>query len=153
MSYLQIKIDDQFSQELAAKLAQAGPKAAHTVAAEILRTTEPFVPAMTKSLVNRSQAVENKVIYPGPYARYLYYGKVMVDAATGKGPMKIVAKDGTKLIRFKKGATLKPTDKPLKISQAVHPQATDHWLDASKAQNLDKWIRAAGKAIEDELKR
>ena len=152
MSYLKIKTDDRFSKPLAKKLKHAGPRAAHTVAAEIMRTTEPFVPAMTKSLVNRSQVVENKVIYPGPYARYLYYGKAMVDASTGKGPMKIVSKDGTKVVRFRKGAILKPTEKPLKISKKVHPQATDHWLDASKAQNLDKWIKAAGEAVERELK-
>ncbi len=151
MSFLNIKIDDRFSGPLAAKLRQAGPKAAHTLAVQIAKDTEPFVPARTKSLVNRTQVVENKVVYPGPYARYLYYGKVMVDAKTGKGPMKIVSKDGAEVIRFRKGATLRPTERPLKMSRAVHSQATDHWLEASKAQNLDKWLRAAGKAVEHEL--
>lgn len=152
MSYLKIKIDGHFFKPLAEKLSKAGPWAAHTVAVQIQKDTEPFVPAMTKSLVNRTQVVENRIVYPGPYARYLYYGKVMVDAATGKGPMRIAGKDGTKVIRFRKGATLKPTEKPLKISKKVHPQATDHWLDASKAQNLEKWIKAAGRAMEREIK-
>lgn len=153
MSFLQIKVDDDFSKALAEKLEQAGPRAAHAVAVQIAKDTEPFVPARTKSLVNRTQVVENKVVYPGPYARYLYYGKVMVDSATGKGPMRIAGKDGqTEAIRFRKGATLKSTDKPLKISTAVHAQATDHWLDASKAQNIKKWIHVAGKAVERELK-
>lgn len=152
MSYLKIKIDDNFSAVLRKKLEQAGPRAAHAVAVQIEKDTEPFVPAMTKSLVNRTQVVENMVIYPGPYARYLYNGKVMVDSATGKGHMRIVGKDGeTEAIRFRKGATLKPTDRPLKISKAVHAQATDHWLDASKAQNLEKWIEVAGEAMEREL--
>lgn len=152
MSYLKIKIDDKFSKPLAAKLALAGPKAAHAVAVQIQNDTEPFVPARTLSLADRTQVVGNRIIYPGPYARYLYYGKVMVDSVTGKGPMRIVGKDGSEIIRFRKGAKLKPTNKPLKISQAVHKQATDHWLEASKAQNLDKWIQKAGKAVEDELK-
>lgn len=151
MSYLKIKIDDDFSKPLRKKLAQAGPRAAHTLAVQIAKDTEPFVPARTKSLANRSQVVENKIIYPGPYARYLYYGKVMVDSVTGKGPMRIVSKDGSEVIRFRKGAKLKPTEKPLKISQAVHKQAQSHWLEGSKAQNLDKWIRVAGKAVEREL--
>lgn len=159
MSYLKIKIDDNFSKPLAEKLKQAGPRAAHAVAVQIMKDTEPFVPARTKSLANRTQVVENMVIYPGPYARYLYYGKVMVDAATGKGPaMYTIAESNGKKVkkivkfRFRKGATLRPTSKPLKISQAVHKQATDHWLDASKAQNLDKWIRVSGKAVEHELR-
>lgn len=151
MSYLKLTVEEDISKSLKKKLEQAGPRAAHTVAIQIQKDTEPFVPAMTKSLANRTQVVENKIIYPGPYARYLYYGKVMVDAATGKGPMRIVGKDGSEVIRFRKGATLKETDKPLKISKAVHHQAQDHWLDGSKAQNLGKWIDVAGKAVEHEL--
>lgn len=152
MGYLKIKIDDNFSESLAAKLKQAGPITSHILAVQIAKDTEPFVPARTKSLADRTQVVENKIIYDGPYARYLYYGKVMVDEATGKGPMRIVSKDGSEIIRFRKGATLRPTSKPLKISRSVHPQATDHWLDASKAQNLEKWIDVSGKAVERELR-
>lgn len=151
MSYLTIKIDDNFSAQLAAKLRQAGPRAAHALAVIIQTDTEPFVPALTLSLSNRTQVVENKIIYPGPYARYLYNGKVMVDAATGKGPMKIAGKDGSEIIRFRKGATLKPIDKPLKIQKSVHPQAQSHWLEGSKAQNLGEWIKEAGELVAEEL--
>lgn len=151
MSYLKIRVDDNFSKPFADKLRQAGPRAAHVLAVQIAKDTEPFVPAMTKSLVNRTQVVDGKIIYPGPYARYLYYGKVMVDSVTGKGPMRIVTKDGDEVIRFRKGATLKPTSKDLNISQAVHPQAQSHWLEGSKAQNLEKWLDVAGKAVASEL--
>lgn len=150
MGYLKVSITDGFSDVLRKKLEQAGPRAAHAVAVQAAKDTEPFVPAMTKSLANRTQVVENRIVYPGPYARYLYNGKVMVDAATGKGPM-VIDDKGTKIIRFRKGAVLKPTEKLLKISRAVHPQAQDHWFEASKSQNLDKWIQVAGKAVEHEL--
>lgn len=150
MGYLKISIHDGISDVLKKKMEQAGPHVSHAVAVQAAKDTEPFVPAMTKSLANRTQVVENRIVYPGPYARYLYNGKVMVDAATGKGPM-VIDDRGTKIIRFRKGAVLKPAEKPLKISQAVHPQAQDHWFEASKAQNLDKWIQAAGKAVEHEL--
>ena len=152
MSYLKIKIDDNFSKPLAAKLKQAGPRAAHTVAVQVAKDTEPFVPALTKSFVNRVQVVGSMIIYPGPSAGCLWGGKVMVDATTGKGPMRIVSKDGSEVIRFRKGARLVPTERSLKYTKSVHPQATDHWLDASKPQNLEKWIRVAGKAVERELK-
>lgn len=91
------------------------------------------------------------IIYPGPYARYLYEGKVMVDSATGKGPMRIVGKNGEEVIRFRKGATLKPTNRDLNIQPSVHKDAQSHWFEASKAQNLEKWVRAAGELIKHEL--
>lgn len=153
MSYLKIKIDDMFSKPISKKLEQASPKVKHTMAIQIAKDTDPFVPALTKSLSIRTRVSENKIIYPGPYARYLYYGKVMVDSATGKGPIRIVSKDGSEVIRFRKGARLIPTEKPLKYTKSVHPQATDHWLESSKDQNLKKWIRIAGKAIENDLKK
>jgi len=81
-----------------------------------------------------------------------YYGKVMVDAATGKGPMRIVSEDGTEVIRFRKGAKLRPTDRDLKIQRSMHPKAQSHWFEASKAKNLPKWLRVAKEATLHELK-
>lgn len=110
------------------------------MAVQIAKDTEPFVPALTKSLANRSQAVENKVIYPGPYARFLYYGKLMIDPDTGSpwAP---------------KGATKVVTEKDLDIKKDVHSQAQSHWFEASKAQNMEKWARVAERAVKRELEK
>lgn len=149
MSYLKIKIDDKFSKPLARKLARAGSKAAHAVAVQIQSDTEPFVPFLTGSQVERTQTIGNRIIYPGPYARYLYYGKVMVF----KDPPYLRTLDNGKIVLSHKGQKKEAINKPLDIKKrSGHKQATDHWLEASKAQNLDKWIRKAGEAIEDELK-
>ena len=101
---------------------------------QIEKDTAPFVPALTGSLTQRTRVDESFVIYPGPYARYLYYGKLMVDPETGS-PW------------AKKGATKVLTDRNLVFNHTVHPQAQSHWFEASKAQNLDKWIRVADKAV------
>lgn len=147
MSSLSIKIDDRFSGPLATKLRQAGPRAAHTLAVQIAKDTEPFVPFLTGSLLNKTHPVENKIIYPGPYARYLYYGKVMVYT----DPPYLRTVNGKEVLSHY-GQKKKPIEKPLDIKKrSGHSQATDHWLEASKAQNLDKWLRAAGKAVEHEL--
>lgn len=151
MGFLVINISESFSEALMKKLERAGPRAAHALANQIAKDTEDFVPALAKSLSNRTQVVENKIVYPGPYARYLYYGKVMVDAATGKGPMKIVSKNGSEVIRFRKGATLKPTDRPLKIQKSVHQHATDHWFEASSTKNMDKWERVSERLVKKYL--
>lgn len=94
------------------------------LANEILKDTDPFVPALTLSLSQRSHVEGNSVIYPGPYARYLYYGKEM------EGP-----KYGPK----------HATEKDLVFTKSVHPQAQSHWFEASKAQNLKKWLRGVAK--------
>lgn len=119
-------------------ILQAGSTAEHILAVQIAKDTEPFVPAMTKSLVNRTQVVGGTVIYPGPYARYLYYGRLMVDPDTGSA----WAKKGKKKV-------LK--DKALTFNKTVHSMAQSHWFEASKAMNNKKWMRVARRAIKREL--
>lgn len=138
MSYLKISMKDNFSAPLMKKLQRAGPRAAHAVAVQIESDTEPFVPARTKSLVNRTQVVDGAVIYPGPYARFLYHGKLMIDPDTGS-------------TWARKGAIKVVTGKDLDIKKDVHSQAQSKWFEASKAQNVEKWTRVAGRAIDREL--
>lgn len=117
------------------KLADNCTRAESIVGQQVMKDTAPFVPALTGSLTIRTRLDGNKIIYPGPYARFLYYGKVMVDPQTGST---YAPKGGTKVV----------TDRDLVFSKAMHPQAQSHWFEASKAQNLDKWIRVAKKAVE-----
>ena len=116
------------------KLAEGCSKAEHTVALQAEKDTRPFVPALTTSLTTRTEVRGNIIIYPEPYARYLYLGKLMVDPETGSS----WATEGVKKVR---------TDRNLVFNQTVHGQAQDHWFEASKAQNIDKWIRTAAKAV------
>ena len=116
------------------QLALGRSKAEQLVAQQVAKDTVPFVPALTGSLTQRTRVEDSKVIYPGPYARFLYYGKLMVDPITGSS---YAPKGGTKVL----------TDKNLVFSQAMHPQAQAHWFEASKAQNLEKWVRVADKAV------
>ena len=116
------------------KLAESCTRAESIVGQQVIKDTAPFVPALTGSLTIRTRLDGNKIIYPGPYARFLYYGKVMVDPQTGST---FAPKGGTKVL----------TNRDLVFSRAMHPQAQSHWFEASKAQNLDKWIRIAEKAV------
>lgn len=119
---------------LSAKLASAAKRAEHAVAVQAEKDTRPFVPALTLSLANRTRVIGNIIKYPGPESKMLYYGKLMVDPETGSA-------------WAKKGASKVVTDKNLVFTQTVHPNAQDHWFDASKAENLDKWKRIATKAV------
>lgn len=115
-------------------LAKACSRAENVVAQQVMKDTTPFVPAVTGSLTQRTRVVGNEVIYPGPYARFLYYGKVMVDPTTGST---YAPKGGTKVV----------TDRNLVFKTKMHQQAQSHWFDASKAQNMEKWVRVADKAV------
>ncbi len=128
--------------EVKEAIARSCSKAEHVLAIQVEKDTQPFVPALTGSLMVRTrihpeyrgEIVGNAIVYPGPYARYLYYGKLMVDPDTGSPWAK---KNATKVL----------TDRNLVFNRATNPQAQSHWCEASKAQNLEKWVRVAQKAV------
>lgn len=124
-------------ENLRIKLAEGCEQAKHAVAVQIQKDTAPYVPFLTGSLDVRTRVVDNMVIYPGPYAQFLYYGKVMVDPETGStfAPL---------------GGTKVATDKNLVFNKSEHAQAQAFWFEASKSENLDKWIRVAEKAVKHE---
>lgn len=120
------------------RMAQGAPRAANALANVMAADTRKYVPAMTESFDNRTRVDGDTIIYPGPYARFLYYGKLMIDPNTGSA-------------WAPKGATKVVTGKDLNISKAVHGKAQSHWFEASKAQNLEKWKRVAGRAMKREF--
>lgn len=132
-------------------LARGAEKAEQDVAIQAEADTRPFVPAKTLSLANRTTVRGNLIIYPGPYARMLYHGKVMVDES-GNGPRHYVDKKGNEVIRFPFGSKLHATDRDLKFNKTVHKLAQAHWFEASKEKNIGKWLRKAGRVVNDELK-
>lgn len=113
------------------------------LAVQVLKDARPFVPALTGAFANLARVDKNTVVYTGDQARYLYEGKVMVDAATGKGPMNIPDVG----IRWHKGATLRATERDLVFTTDMHPNAQSHWIEASYNQNAEKWARVAEKAV------
>lgn len=111
-------------------LKEPASKAEKWLANVVLKDTRPFVPALTLSLANRAHVEGNSVVYPGPYARYLYFGKVM------EGPL-----HGPKTA----------TDRDLVFTTSIHPDAQAFWFEASKAQNMKKWISGTEKIVRGEI--
>lgn len=110
------------------------------LANEVLKDTRKYVPELTSSLVTRAYVDGDTVVYPGPYARYLYYGKVMIDPVINAAGYK--RPDGT--WRSRKGAVKQATNKDLVFTKK---QAQAFWFEASKAQNLQKWMRGVAKLV------
>lgn len=135
---LTFKVQTNLSEALSAAIGKAATRAEHIVAVQAMKDTSPYVPFLTGSLDERTHVSGNTIIYPGPYARYLYYGKVMVDPETGSA---YAPKGGTKVL----------TDKNLVFNTSGHAQAQAYWFEASRAENLKKWIRVADKAVKNGL--
>lgn len=83
---LTFKVQTNLSEALAAAIGKAATRAEHIVAVQAAKDTSPYVPFLTGSLDERTRVSGNTIIYPGPYARFLYYGKVMVDPGTVSRP-------------------------------------------------------------------
>ena len=79
--------------------------------------------SITQSLVNN----EPKIMYAIVYARFLYYGKVMV----GKISRKVWAN---------KGEAKETINRDLTYSQGG-----SFWFENSKKKNLDKWLKIVKK--------
>lgn len=116
-------------------IARRTPRADHALALLAQKDTEPFVPALTGKTSNDTKVVKNKIIYPPP-SQYLYHGKLMVDPDTGRA----WASEGSKKVL---------TDRNLVFNRSMHGQAQAHWFEASKALNLNKWLRVYGRTLDD----
>ncbi len=104
------------------------------LAIQVMKDTDKYVPALTGSLTQRTHIEESTIVYPGPYARFLYYGKVMIYEPTGstfapRGEHKVV------------------TDRDLVMHKTMHPLAASHWFEVSKAANLSTWLKVAGRLM------
>lgn len=135
---VKVTFSEDFTGIVGKKLYNSGSQAEHILAIQAAQDTEPFVPMLTGSLKNRTKIIGGMIIYPGPYARYLYNGRLMVDPETGSS-------------WARRGARKKVTEKNLSYTKAFHPMAQDHWFEASKALNDKKWVKAAGRAMKREL--
>lgn len=115
----------------------------------VLEDSRAYMPLLTGGLQQRSHTEDDgkKVVFPGPTAGYLYRGKVMVDAATGKGPRKIPTGPGEYILRFNKGAKLVPTSRDLTYS---NPQAVPEWFEHTKRLHAQFWIGGVAEILRGE---
>lgn len=115
----------------------------------IMTSMQPFMPMDTGQFIDRVKTKNGTLagtgeVYAavGPEGRFLYEGYVMVDSVTGKGPMVIPNSPGESILRFRKGAKLKPSNRKISYYRGAHRQATDHWFEAAKKKDEKVWMRA-----------
>ena len=114
---------------------------------ECIRLLDPYTPNMNGGLIQSLRT--NSVIGSGqlnqitPYARYLYYGYLMVDPITGKGCFR--DKNGRMWSRPNVSKVLTKT--PLNFNQSRSPMAGPHWFDRMKKDHLEEIGQGLAKVI------
>lgn len=109
-------------------------KAQEFIDSECIRKMVPYTPMLSgtlfKSVILETKIGSGEIIQSAPYARYQYYGKLMVSKITGSsyathGESKVLA------------------DKALTYSTSKHKRAGPMWFERMKADHKDSILRGA----------
>lgn len=101
-----------------------------------------YMPFRTGGLSTKLKRIKSptEIAVAAPYALYMYYGKVMVNSKTGKGPAFIPGVG----YRYRKGTVLKATERDLNYDLTKHSKAGPFWdrrMMASEAAQIDHDIQ------------
>lgn len=96
-----------------------------------------YMPFRTGVLATKLKRIKSptEIEVAAPYALYMYYGKVMVNSETGKGPAFIPGVG----YRYRKGTVLKATERDLNYDLTKHSKAGPFWdrrMMASEAAQI-----------------
>lgn len=107
----------------------------------VLRRIKRYMPYLSgatyKITVAQTDIRKPEIVTDVPYGQYLYHGKVMVNAKTGKGPALIPGVG----YRYKKGTVLMQTDRNLTYTNTKNPKAGPYW-DRTLVANEGKAMTA-----------
>lgn len=130
MSSVKIKVNFDSSKRLhkdRMKFSQCKKK----LIAQIIKDTTPYVPmqegTLYESAITNQNRYRDRIVWNGPYARFLYNGLVMVGIRSRSA-------------WAKRGEVKETINKVLKYGK-THPLAGYKWYSRSKAHNKSKWIK------------
>ena len=134
-----LNLDDD---KLLARLnLESGGKVQQAIDAAVIRYDMPYCPwevgTLAKSPYSVTDIGSGTVIYPGPYAHYLYYGEVY-------GPNIPIFEDDTGEPTgwfSPPGQAKSPTGRELQYATDVNPLAGSYWFERMKADHLDDIVR------------
>lgn len=108
------------------------------VDSECIRGMSLYTPmlsgALEKSAIQGTVIGSGKIVYLSPYARYQYYGMLMVDSVTGSSWSPL---GGKKVL----------TETSLQYNLSRHPLAGAKWFERWKADHLQELIAGCQKMI------
>ena len=146
---LETKIDVNFDADsiLAQFGLEEGGVVQQVIDKSVIDYCMPYVPHDTGTLETSPYAVtvigSGEVVYPGPYAHYMYYGEVY-----GPNIPVFIDDSGEPAYFFSPpGEKKHPTGKQLQYSTDYNPLAGPFWLERMKADHLQDIIEEARKNV------
>lgn len=125
---------------------EAGGQMQSVIDEKFIEACKPYTPWRTGSLWNRAESTtvkgSGKIIFPGPYAHYLYHGEIY-------GPnIPVFDDDSGEPTRFfsPKNRKKYPTGRPIRFSPDKNPNAQAHWAEVAKANHMNEILEEARKA-------
>ena len=108
------------------------------VDSECIRRMDQYTPMLSGMLIKSAtlgtKIGKGEIRQIAPYARYQYYGKLMVSSLTGSA--------------WSKGEKKVLTDKDLNYTKAMHPLAGPFWFERMKRDHLKTILKGAQKYAE-----
>lgn len=102
---------------------------------EVIRLMAPYTPMLSGTLEKTATLGTNigkgDIQQNAPYARYQYYGKLMVSSITGSA--------------WSHGESKVLTDKDLEHNKSQHPMAGPYWFERMKADKKEQILMGAQK--------
>lgn len=128
---------------LASRNLETGGLVQQTIDKSVIDWNLQYVPWETgtlgRSAYSATQIGSGEVVYPGPYARYLYYGEIY-------GPnIPVFEDDSGEPTGFysPRGQKKYPTGRPLQYSTDVNPLAGSFWFERMKADHAQDILQEA----------
>lgn len=132
------KLDLRFNKNFAGARSEDFKKAQAFVDSECIRLMVPYTPMLSgvlmKSATIGTKIGSGKIKQTTPYARYQYYGFLMVSSVTGSA-------------FANKGESKVLTSKPLSYNTVRHPQAGKLWFERMKADKKNAILRGAAQIL------
>ena len=139
-------IPPDWQKELAAQNLETGGLVQKVIDKSVIDWCLPYCPFDTGLLANSAYSAtvigSGMVVYPGPYARYLYYGEVY-------GPNIPVFEDDSSVpTRWfsPPGQKKHPTGRALQFKTDLNPLAGSFWFERMKADHAKDILEEARKA-------
>ena len=144
---IKAKFEMKDTEHLLAKFElQKGGKVQAAIDTAFLRYSEMYMPFDSGSLIARSYSStvigSGKIIFPGPYAHYLYHGEIY-------GPNIPIFEDDSGIpttYRSPKNKKKFPTGRPLQFSKDKNPNAQAHWAEVTIQNHIKEIMEVARKA-------
>jgi len=141
MFQLTIEFDIKPIEDMLNETFGDGGVAQYTWSRIVFDNSVPYMPMLTGNFIDRATAVSEplmshgELLYPPPFAHYLWEGILYIDPETGK------AAYFSENYGFwsRPGVTKEPSNIPLEYTQNHNPQAGARWTERAAADNFRAW--------------